>query len=123
MTTAWYLCDCLRVIINHLVELSDHFHLCLYLPFELVQLLQDLLHVDVHIVDVFAMTIAAHPDPVDLIILGFEYSTDFLGNQSQVALQFVPLQRQSACLHNKRDKMINEPCPQAASVLPTYTWG
>ena len=90
-TTAGYLRDCLRVMVDHLVELLDYFHLLLYLPLELVQALQDLLYINVHLIELLAMTISTDPDLIDLIVVGLEDSTNLLGNRRQVALQLVPL--------------------------------
>ena len=79
------------MIIDHLVELLYDLCLCLHLPLQLVESLQDHLHVNGHLVDVLTMAISPHPDLVDLVIMGLEHSTNLLGNQCQIALQLVPL--------------------------------
>ena len=90
-TTAQNLRNRLRVMVDHLVELLDHFRLLLYLPLELVQTLQDLLDVNVHIVDILLMTIPSHPDLIDLIVMGFQNTTYLLEGRSRILLQLVPL--------------------------------
>ena len=105
------------MIVDHLVKLLDNFHMCLHRLLEFVQTLQDLLHSDAHVVDLLVMTITSDPDLVDFIVMRLEDSTDLLGNRRQLALQFILLWCVSACLHQKRDKMINKPCPPIACAL------
>ena len=81
------------MVVDHLVKHSDHFHLLLHLLLKLIQALQDLLDIDVHLIDLLPMTISSHPDLVDLVIMGLENATDFLGNRCQVTFQFIPLRR------------------------------
>ena len=78
-------------MVNHLVERSDYFCLFLYLLLELIQTLQDLLDIDVHIVDVFPVMISSHPDLVDLVVMGLQDATHLLKGRSRILLQPVPL--------------------------------
>ena len=80
--TARNLRDSLRVVVDHLVERSDHLCLLLHLLLELVQAFKDLLHVDVRLVDVLPMTISPHIDPVDFVVVGLQDATDLLEGRS-----------------------------------------
>ena len=92
-TTAQNLRDCLRVVIDHLVKRPDYLRLLLHLLLELVQVFEDLLHVDVRLVDSFSMTISPHIDPIDLVVMGLQDATDLFEGRSRILLQLVPLRR------------------------------
>ena len=90
-TTARYLRNHLQVVVKHFIKLLNDLSMHHHLPLELVELLQDCLHVDAHVVNILAMTITSHPDLVDLFVVGLEDSTDLLGNCHKVALQLISL--------------------------------
>ena len=88
-TTARDLRNRLRVVINHLVERPDYLRLLLHLLFELIQAFEDRLDVNIHLVDVFPMTISPHVDPVDFVVVGLQDATNLLKGRRRIRLQLV----------------------------------
>ena len=80
-------------MVDHLVERPNYFRLFLHLLLKLVQAFEDLLHIEVHFVDVLPMTISSHPDPVDPIVVGLQDATHLLEGRSRILFQFIPLRR------------------------------
>ena len=81
------------MVIDHLVKRPDYLRLLLHLLLELIQAFEDLLHINVHLVDILSMTISLHIDPIDLVVMGLQDATYLLEGRSQILLQLVPLRR------------------------------
>ena len=87
------------MVVNNFIKLLDDLLLCLHLLLQLVGSLQDLGHINGHLIDILSMMIPLHPDFVDLVLVALEDASHFLGHCSEIALQAIPLWYWSVCLH------------------------